>query len=243
MKQALLHLALLACLPATALAQTPARPAPTAAGLKRDFAIIEAGTEGESEDFDKLTAATARQLVTYLKTHEVTAAGAKSLGLDYAEAKGTDHLKAFSYSYASGGTRGTIHRPVLQWRNAAGQLFAYAMAEEAGFYAMYPLASPGRALYLLLGGDKGDASCDMSQARVVELKGNYLLLDTPAFNKQPALNLCNVNFDFDAARQVLHLDLRDYSTGHDERLPPEWERPRAKSLDLKFSNNHFVKSQ
>ncbi|MGI4875385.1 MAG: hypothetical protein ACRYFX_29885 [Janthinobacterium lividum] len=225
----------------TSRAQTPATP--TAAGLKKNFALIEAGTEGESESFDKLTTATARQLVAYLKTHEMTAKAAKSMGLDYTDSKGDARFKVFTYSYSSGGTRGTIHRPVFQWKNAAGQLFAYSSAEECYFSEIHQLASPGRTLYLLLGGDKGDGQCDNNEAYVVELKGNYLLVDKAAFGKKPLLRLCNVPMTFDASKQLLQLDLTDYSTEHDETLPPEWERPRAKSLTLKFNGGRFVQSR
>ncbi len=240
MKHYLLSLALLGGLATAARAQTPAKPAPTAAELRKNFAIISAGTEGESAAFDKLTTSTARRLVTYLKAHEVTAAEAKSLGLDYLDSRDANHLKVFTYSYASGGTRGTIDRPVFQWKNAAGQLFAYALGEECGFYEIHRLASPGRTLYLLLGGQKGDGSCDVGQAYVVELKGNYLLTDNVVFGKKTALNLCNVDMDFNEAKQVLHLDLAEYSTEHDETLPPQWYRPGAKSLNLKFSGGRFV---
>ena len=245
MKKMLSRLALLTLLSisaAEANAQVASRPAPTAAELKKNFAIIEAGTEGESDDFDKLTATTARRLVTYLKAHEVMAAEAKGLGLDYLDSKDAGHLKVFTYSYASGGTRGTIDRPVFQWRNAAGQLFAYALNEECGFYEIHRLASPGRTLYLLLGGQKGDSNCLVGQAYVVELKGNYLLTDNVVFGKKTALNLCNVDMEFGDTTQVLHLDLTEYSTEHDETLPPQWYRPGAKRLDLKFTGGRFVKS-
>lgn len=228
---------------AVSLAQQPAKTGPTAAELKKNFALIGSGTEGESDAFDKLTAATARRLVTYLKTHEVTAARAKALGLDYAESKNADHLKVFTYSYESGGTRGTIHRPVLQWQNAAGQRFAYSMDEECWFYKVYKLASPGRMLYLLLGVDRGDSQCLNYQARVVELKVNYLRLDNTAFDKKPVLRLCNVYMTFSPARQVLGLDLTEYSTEHDEVLPAQWYRPGANTLALKFSNGRFIKNK
>jgi hypothetical protein len=225
-----------------AQAQRAVKVPPTAAELKKDIIRIRSGTEGESDAFDNLTVTTARRLVTYLKSHELTAVGAKALGLDYTESTDAGHLKVFTYSYSSGGTRGTIHRPVLQWQNAAGQRFAYSMDEECWFMEAYKLASPGRTQYLLLGADKGDGQCDNFQARVVEVKGNYLLLDNAAFEGQPALRLCNVDMDFLPAQQLLRLNLAEYSTEHDEVLPPQWHRPGAKQLSLKFSNGRFVKS-
>ncbi|MFD1872532.1 hypothetical protein [Hymenobacter bucti] len=236
---------LLAGAPA-AQAQQPAKPVPTAAELKKNIARLAQGTEGESVAFDKLNAATERQLVAYLKTHEVTAAAAKALGLGYTESKDADHLKVFTYSCSSGGTRGTINQPVLQWQNAAGQRFAYACHEECDFGKIYKLASPGRTLYLLLGQETGDTRCLTSQAYVVELRGNYLLL-APAFGTSPLLRLCNVEMDFDAAAQVLHLDLSDEEVPeyNDENLAKVGFRRQAstKQLALKFSGGRFVKSR
>jgi len=227
-------------------AQKPAQAPPTAAALKKDIARLYNGTEGESEDLDNLIATTPRRLVAYLKTHELTAAGATALGLAYTEAKGADHLKVFTYSYASGGTRGTVDQPVLQWQNAAGQRFAYACHEECDFGNIYKLASPGRTLYLLLGQEKGDTRCMTSQAYVVELKGDYLLL-VPAFGTSPLLRLCNVEMNFDAAAQVLHLDLSDNEMPeyNDDDLAKVGFRRQAstKQLALKFSGGRFVKSR
>ncbi|TDN38131.1 hypothetical protein A8B98_25360 [Hymenobacter sp. UV11] len=239
---------LLGCLATKATAQQAISPAPTAAELKKNFTIIEGGTEGESDDFDKLTTTTARQLVTYLKAHEVSATGAKSLGVELsAEAADAAHLKVFTYALSSGGTRGTIHKPVLQWKNAVGQLFAYAVGEECAFYEIHPLASPGRALYLLLGMEKGDGQCDVSQAYVVELKGNYLLTDNAFFGKSSSLSLCNVDMKLDASRQVLRIDqTRNKEISDDElRLKDQGYRrkPKAKSLVLKLSGGRFIQSQ
>jgi hypothetical protein len=238
-----LSLTLLGCWATVAAAQQPAKARPTVAELKKNVARIAAGTIGESDAFDHLMDTTHRQLVAYLKTHEVSAAGAKSLGLDYTDATDANHLKVFTYSYSSGGTRGTIHQPVLQWRNAAGRLFAYSMDEECDFTEIHALTVPGRTLYLLLGGEQGNSQCYVYQARLLELKGNYLLLDNGAFDKKPALHLCNVEMKFDDAKQVLRLDLTEYSTEHDEVLPAKWYHPGAKSLALKFVGGRFSKRQ
>lgn len=235
----------LATAPAS-LAQKPAQAAPTAAEVKKNFAIIEAGTEGESDAFDQLTAATTHKLVAYLKTHEVTAAGAEALGLDYVESKGVDHFKMFTYSYSSGGTRGTVDKPVFQWRNQAGKLLAYACHEECAFSEIHKLATPSRTLYLLLGNEKGDGRCLTSQAYVIELKGSYLLLAN-VFGSSPLLSLCNVDMDFNAAQQILHLDLSDTEVpeyNDDDLAKVGFHRkPSSKSLNLKFSTGRFVKSQ
>jgi len=199
-----------------AYAQRASLPAPTAAELRRKFARLSAGVDGESEAFIRLQNTAPGRLVAYLKTHELSAAGAKKLGLDLsAEYKDAAHLKVFTYSYSSGGTRGTVHRPVLQWRNAAGQRFAYAPFEECEFTEIRRLASPGYPQYLLLGEDRGSGQCSLSQAYVVGLKGNYLLINKTAFANSAQLSdsatdgasliICNVMMEFNARRQVLRL--------------------------------------
>ena len=133
---------------------------------------------------------------------------------------------------------------MLQWKNASGQRFAYVAPEECKFTETQKLACPGRAQYLLLGQEQGDTRCLTSQAYVLELKGDYLLL-APAFGPSPLLRLCNVEMDFDATMQVLHLDLSDNEVpeynGDDLAKVGYRRKPGAKRLDLRFSNGRFVK--
>lgn len=210
---------------AVAQAPRPAKAGPTVAELRKNFARLAAGTEGESEAFINLMHTTPRRLVAYLKTHELSAAGATNMRINLsASSRDATHLKVFTYSYDSGGTRGTVHRPVLQWRNAAGQRFAYVPFEECDFTKIYKLASPGRTFYLLLGNDRGSGQCGLSQAYVIELKGNYLLLDAAAFDKSASLILCNVAMRFDPRRQVLRMTEQEYPfepTAHDTQL--KWQ--------------------
>ena len=184
-------------------AQQPAPAGPTAAELKKNIARIERGTEGESVAFDQLVAATDKKLVAYLKAHDVSAAAAKSLGLGYDASPDSARLKVFSYTYSSGGTRGTITQSVLQWHNRAGQRFAYVAHEEGGFGEIHRLPSPGRTQYLLLGSEQGSGICMRGLAWLIELKGNYLLLDKQALDNQPRLDICNVALTYDARRRTL----------------------------------------
>lgn len=179
-----------------ALAQAPARPAPTAAELRKNLARMAASTVGDDNEIDL-------NLVAYLKAHEVSAATAKSLGLGYLDSQDAAHLKAFSYTYSSGGTRGTVTNTVFQWKNPAGQLFAYASHEEGGMGEIYQLPSPGRTQYLLLGNEQGSSICVRGLAWLVELKGNYLLLDKKAFDNKPVVDICNVELTYNARRQTL----------------------------------------
>lgn len=245
---------LVACLLAAALpglgqqAEVPAPPpppAPTIQELRQNLALVREGTEME---LGSLIEQTTRQTVAYLATHELSAAAADSLGLALsvrsADAAG---LAVYTFAYASGGTRGTVHVPVMQWKNATGELFAYAPYEECEFGELYKLASPGRNLYLLLGHEPASQVCILCKAYVVELKGQYLLLDDAVFNKSPLLSLCGVPMTFNAGQQVLSLDLAGYQPDeHDPQPLAYWGyggKAATKSLALKFSGGCFVKNK
>jgi hypothetical protein len=178
------------------LAQKPRQASPTVAELIKNIALVHRTNKGDAE---KLIGETAQQLVAFLKAHELSAATAKRLGLYFSAApEDVAHFRGYMFKYHSGGTRGVVTIPVFQWRNAAGKRFVYRFNGEAAFVKIYRLASPGRTLYLLLGGDNGDSRCYNDMAYVAELKGDYLLLDNPAFGSKPALELCNVDRQFDA---------------------------------------------
>jgi hypothetical protein len=234
------------------IAQTPAKTAPTAAELKKIFNQIAEGTEGESSAFDSLTNVAPRRLVAYLKGHEVRT---EDLGVNLtADSYDAAHLKVFIYSYSSGGTRGTIHKPVLQWQNAAGQHFAYAINEECEFTEVYKLASPGRTLYLLLGQETANSYTEISEALVVELKGNYLLLNNAAFGKEPSLSVDHAKMTFNDSQQALQL------VAVPGTRPPiskeiyvpspfplaHWGqkgKPAPKKVTLKFIGTRFIQNQ
>ena len=267
MKKTLGRLALLSLLVGagyTANAQAASRPAPTVAELKKNLAAIG---EGNEETIGELADETARRLVTYLKTHELSAAQATEMGLAPPVAAGDGFFKVYTIGYASGGTRGTVHIPVVQWKSAAGQLGAYRLHEECDFTKVHKLASPGRTLYLLLGQEEGDMNAMKSEVLVVELKGNYLLLDKAAFGNYAPLELHNVELSFDDRQQVLTLNLADHDADEeDDKVLAQWgyhgkfpKRPltlfrrtyppevankktAAKTLNLKFSGSRFVKS-
>ncbi|MBG8552551.1 hypothetical protein [Hymenobacter guriensis] len=230
-------------------AQQARKPAPTAAELKKNIAQIN--SQGEEGDGDVLIEQTAKRLATYLKSHELSAAEANKLGLELSvDSKDATQFRIYTFDYHSGGTRGQVNRPVMQWKNQAGKLFAYAPAIECGFYEIHKLNSLGRTMYLLLGQEQG-SSRDMHYiAHVVAVNGDYLLLDTPAFDQRASLTLCNVTLEFDARQQVLRLDVTDFDFDYfqpeDEpyQLLKQWgfiNLTETRTLALKFNGQRFVK--
>lgn len=228
----------------------------TAAELKKNLALVRSSTVGESDESIDLLNQTGRQVVRYLRTHELSPAAAKNIGLDLTTGpQDAARLKVFTFSYSSGGTRGTIHCPVLQWKNSAGQFFAYALDEECLFSEIHALHVPGRRHYLLLGTERGDSQCLVYHAVVIELKGDYLLLNNKAFSTGPSLGLCNAEMTFDARKQTLQLDVSAYLRRLEEdgqladeqyltqRLAQHGYRRKAGAprMVLHFRNGRFVK--
>jgi hypothetical protein len=101
-------------------------------------------------------------------------------------------IEIYTFSYETYGTRGTVHNPVIRWRNSNGTFGAYALFPVEGrktaikgiemeFTEVHRLPSPNRTLYLLIGSERGDTHVYEGMAMVVEIKGNQLLLNYPAF--------------------------------------------------------------
>lgn len=223
---------------------------PSASKLKHDIQALADYENGKTPelDIDSVASKTAREVTRYLKAHEMSAAEAEKFGMQLSvDSEDVSHLRVYTFGYTSGGTRGGVSVPVLQWRNQAGQLAAYPLPVSCTFNAVYKLASPGRTLYLLLGAERLNAPSMLNQALVVELKGKYLLLDNAVFGQSSLLPLCNTDMEFDEARQVLHLDLTNYDPRQQGNNPlKDWgfsSVPVSKKMSLKFSAGRFVKSR
>lgn len=243
----LLALTLALGLAPTAHAQ-PSSTGPSAAKLQRHIqALADYNSQKTPElDIDSVASKTARELARYLKVHELSASEAEKFGMQLsAESEDAAHLRVYTLGYTSGGTRGAVSVPVLQWRNQLGQLAAYPLPVNCTFNAIHKLADSRRTLYLLLGDERLNAPSRLNQAYVVALKGNYLLLDCAVFGPSLLLPLCNTDMEFDEARQVLHLDLTNYDPEQQGGNPLTecgfGQVPASKKLSLKFSNGRFVK--
>ncbi|RPD48692.1 hypothetical protein DNI29_08760 [Hymenobacter sediminis] len=192
-------------------AQTPARKAPTALEVINAVAHLASFHQGEADD-GEMAVRVGRKVVAYLKAHKLSASEAGKLGLTLGPvSRDAAQLRVCSFSHESGGTRGTVDNVVVQWQNAAGELFAYYLPVESYFTTLYPLTAPGRTMYLLLGHEKGSGLCLGYTAYVLELKGNYLILDNQVFSvkdhsNKNELTICNVAMTFNPARQILSLD-------------------------------------
>lgn len=179
-----------------------------ASEIKKNISYAAGYVYNEQPDYniDSLCLATAKKSIKLLANTNWTNASYKNLGLRLSlSSKDKTDIKIFNFGYDCGGTRRVITHPIIQWKNGAGKTFAYNFSNKinCSFTEIYKLKSPGRNLYLLIGYESGDGSCYQSIVYVVEIKGDYLLLDQPVFVNRPYLNFCNLEFDFDVKTQVL----------------------------------------
>ncbi|MET4104992.1 hypothetical protein [Hymenobacter sp. UYP22] len=235
----LLQAGLLLCWGGQAQAQT--HKTPTASEVKKAVKHLASFHQGEADD-GEMAGRVARKIVAYLKTHQLSTAEVTKLGLTLGPAaQDAAQLRVGSFSHESGGTRGTVDNVVVQWRNAEGELFAYHLPIECAFTELYPLRAVGRNMYLLLGNEKGSGICLGYTAYVLELKGNYLILDNQVFSvkdhsNKNELTICNVAMTFDTGRQVLSLE----ADGGPERADVYSDEPFT-PFKLAFRQGRFVR--
>lgn len=235
--------------------------------IKKNISFAANYTYSAYPDYniDSLCLITAKKTVKLMSRSNFSSTYYKSLGLKLAvESKDKTNIKVFNFGYDCGGTRRIITHPIIQWKNAIGKTFAYNLSAKinCNFFEIHQLKSKSRNLYLLIGVEAGDSNCYQGIAYVIEIKGDKLILDFPAFVNRPYLNLCNREFEFDSKAQILTSLLEhasvpvpltyslnaqgDYSK--DKNANKELENLIAKGYQnepsifyLKFNGRQFVK--
>jgi len=162
----------------------------------------------EDLDIDSLGNLTANQLVASVNKKQVNLN--QFAGLTNT-ANLQDKLSIYSFYFDSGGTRGMISCPILQWKSPNG-LIASNISEEINcdFKKIIQIDSL-RNLYLLIGQEKGDGSCNESIVYVIQLKNNKIDLKYSAFEGIAYLRLCNGIFTYDEGTHLLNFRLKDKS--------------------------------
>ncbi len=156
------------------------------------------------DELELRTKRAANNLVKYLKTEDSKNLVPNEIGLleDMIRTDDKRNIRIYNFTHDSGGTRGMITYPVIQWTNDEGKLFAYNFSKKINclFEEIYPLDDD---FYLLIGYEKGSGACRQSMVYVIQFKEDYLLLEYPAFVDRPYLNFCNVKYTFDKKNKVL----------------------------------------
>ncbi|SHG55466.1 hypothetical protein [Pedobacter caeni] len=176
--------------------------------IKKNISFIRSYVYAEHPDYniDSLCKVTAKKVVNLMAGNNYSSIYDQSLGLKLsAERKDKTAIKIYNFGYDCGGTRRIITHPIIQWKNEYGKIFAYNLSSKinCNFVEIHQLKSQSRNLYLLIGAEAGDGSCYQGIAYVIEIRGDYLIVNHPVFVNRPYLNLCNREFDFDTKTQVL----------------------------------------
>jgi len=172
-------------------------------------------------------------------------------------------INIYTFKYYSGGSAGMNSSAVIQWTKTDGSYGAYELfpADKKGFagvfsnfYSIQKLESD-KDLYLLIGREGYSGSVNGGIALLVRIKGDYLILDHPAFyDESPILlfrdnhsggeGFCKACIEYDEETKTLRvknvgeedkIDIRPYikfkNVFRDKELE-EWV--------LQFDGNRFV---
>jgi len=204
--------------------------------IKKNIRFAGRFVYAENPDYniDSLCKVTANKVVSLMAGNNYSSIYYQSLGLKLsAERKDKTNIKIYNFGYDCGGTRRIITHPIIQWKNGSGKTFAYNLSSKinCNFFEIHQLKSQSRNLYLLIGQEAGDGNCYQGIAYVIEIKGNYLIVNHPMFDNRPYLNLCNREFEFDTKTQILTGLLTN----------PSFPSGEQNIFHLKFNGHQFVK--
>jgi len=157
----------------------------------QNLAVVHYENYTNCINMDSMTLATGQKLVTILKQQKITLSD--SIPNLKILSSNDSAIIVYTFSYDSGGTRGYVDNPVIQWRKKDGSLGAYELFPakkkeyfgiETLFYKIHKLPSKDKGLYLLIGNEKEDSHTIVGIAIVIQLKNDNLILDYPAFLNQ-----------------------------------------------------------
>jgi hypothetical protein len=162
--------------------------------------------EHEDIDVDSLSYLLSKKITKLLRNQTLNSRQLDSIGLNLTVDKpNLRNLKIYDFNFHSGGTRGYISHPIIQWLSDDGKLCSYNFATKinCGIYSIYQLESIRGEHYLMLGQETGSGACMQNIAYCIEIKDSTLIADNIYFVNRPFINLCNVELEFDEENQIL----------------------------------------
>ncbi len=157
-------------------------------------------------NIDSLSFSLSEKITALLDTMNLSKKSADSIGLKMLiDEPNLRNIKLYTFDYHSGGTRGYISHPIIQWVSDGGELLSYNFSNQINCYfdQIYPLSSDFGEYYLLLGQESGSGACMQNMAYCIEIKDSLLISDNIFFVNRPYLNLCNVPFEYDEQKKLL----------------------------------------
>lgn len=161
--------------------------------------------ENSDFDMDKYANNIGKDLVSLFRKEELSVIESENLGIDKSISSKSYKINVYNFGYDSGGTRGFVTHPILQWKNKLGKLFSYNISNQVNcrFDNIFKLKSKNKNLYILLGQEKGSGGCLQNIVFVIEINNDRIITNHKIFVNRPYINLCNVNFKFNERKQNL----------------------------------------
>lgn len=213
----------------------------------------------EEIDFDAAKNQLTKNLMAYLRQDTLSEKqlyGKEASRNFFVSASVDGKIRLYTYSFHSGGTRGEVDLPIIQWKKSDDSWGAYELPYEMHFYSIDRLESE-RTLYLLSGMEKGSSRLFVAMSLVIRIKNDYLILDYPAFfNESSSLVFfddissgdgdCIACMEFDPKTQSISVE----KLGNEDEVGI-WEKDAAsivqkldkgaKACSFRFDGEKFVK--
>jgi len=201
--------------------------------------LIYSEYENAGIDIDSLALSTElklRKLLTYKESINLNLKEFPNLKLDaYTE----DSLRICLYYFSNtvGPTGYEDVHTVCQWKNQKGKLFSYIISSKifGTIGRIYKLKSSSEQLYLLL-----SQNFYNTIVYVIQFKGDYLILDYPAFVNVSSIILKSADVSFNPHEQKLSVKLYEDNAGMEDVVDPmvdKAEKSESYRKILKYFKN------
>jgi hypothetical protein len=177
--------------------------------IKTRLTFLEKYNYWTNQDFDidKYSEKTSVLLTDLLKQRPPDSNSLKDIKNLSLSAKTNDSLQVhlFNFGYNSGGSRGWITHPIIQWRDGNGIYHAYNLSTNINcrFYQIHKLTTTAGNLYLLIGSEKGNSSTIQNIAYVIKIDEKNIFSNYKAFINRSYINLPNSKLSFNDKTQTL----------------------------------------
>jgi hypothetical protein len=161
--------------------------------------------EENNIDIDSLATITERkltQLLTLSESYNLDPKEFPNLNL-FVTSNDSLNIRFFSFSNSVGPTGYESVHTVIQWTNRTGKLLSYCISSKipGSISKIHKLKSESSVLYLILANDYFTTI-----QYVIQFKGDYLILDYPAFVNSPQLLFNRMNSFFSDKTQELTIE-------------------------------------
>lgn len=215
--------------------------------VKTRLTFLEKYNYWTNQDFDvdKYSEETSVLLTNLFKQKHIDSNSFKDFNNLSLSAKTNESLQVHIYNFGfnSGGSRGWITHPVIQWRDRNGVHYAYnlSMNINCRFNQIHKLTATTGSLYLLIGSEKGNSSTIQNIAYVIKIDENNIFSNYKAFINRSYINVPNSELSFNDKTQTLMCISDTYTekfTLHLENIKPTEDTTATRKLLQMFSREY-----